>query len=889
LKKFLLLHIIFFIASSIAFSQNCTFSGIIQDAKGSPIPYSSIYIAKLATGKMANMEGKYEMNLPCGNYQIKVQCLGFETKLLNIDASSANSKKTIVLKAKSFTFGEVTVNASAEDPAYNIMRKAIVMAEYYKKQIKEYNCNIYVRSFWMVDQIPGIAKMLAKPEDLEDMKAGDISETVLEYSYKYPNKVKEKIISTRNGTGDTSKTSSDYINLNFYNIGGSQIISPLSRNAFQVYKFELMSSYNEDGITVNKIKIIPKRKGNDLMSGHLYINDQKWNINSVDVNYKQQLIDVEYKQLYVEVTKNAWMPISHEIKVKAALMGFKGHWKYIASISKIKVKTDKTVDDKIKSLVDMPLTGDAPIEQEEITPINKTPNAKLSGTEKKINDLMGKEKLTRGETMKLVRLVNKESKEEKKESGEKTELELTRDHHTEYADSAFSTNKKTWEEIRETPLSEEETTIYNQRDSLTRVQNGDTVINKKRSVIGNILFFNGTIKSKNKNSKLKIPGLFSKLSLNFNTVDGFVIRKKLFSYQRKYTKGRYYFFEPSILYAFEREEVMGKIDFNTMYNSSKRAGFYLSGGRITADFNTNQPMPNFFNSVSTLFFEENYKKLYQKDYALLGHTFDIKNGLSLNTSVEYADRTRLFNTSDFKVIDSKDVAYTINTPFNSSSDFTTGIFSDNKAFNISAKVSYTPKYFYRYKNDRKQMLYSKYPTLDITYKQGIKDVLESKGEYSFIEAGIHQSTRVDLIDKMSYYIGGGGFITNQSVYFADYKSFYTQPFYVIGESKLNSFKLLDFYKLSTNEYYLEGHFSIEDNVLLFKRLPLLNRTNLSEELYFNYLYTNLETHYYEVGYSLNKLFLMFDVEVFASFVNDTYSAFGVKLKLNFINNSTFNE
>ena len=84
---------------------------------------------------------------------------------------------------------------------------------------------------------------------------------------------------------------------------------------------------------------------------------------------------------------------------------------------------------------------------------------------------------------------------------------------------------------------------------------------------------------------------------------------------------------------------MGKLDFTSQYNLKKRGRIYFSVGKLNNDFNTEGPMPNFFNSLSTLFFTENYKKLYQKEFALVGHSFDLSNGLNLNTSVEYADRS----------------------------------------------------------------------------------------------------------------------------------------------------------------------------------------------------------------------------------------------------------
>jgi len=57
----------------------------------------------------------------------------------------------------------------------------------------------------------------------------------------------------------------------------------LSKNAFAVYEFEHISTYYEDSKAIHKIKIIPRRNGNDLMRGFIYINDKVWNIHNVDV------------------------------------------------------------------------------------------------------------------------------------------------------------------------------------------------------------------------------------------------------------------------------------------------------------------------------------------------------------------------------------------------------------------------------------------------------------------------------------------------------------------------------------------------------------------------------------------------------------------------------
>ena len=892
MKKIVFIFIAYFLTHlGFAQSGSCTFSGTILNTKGEPIPYSSIYFPKLTTGKMSNMDGNFKINLPCGKYKIKIQSLGYQTQILEIDASSSQKKK-IVLNSKSFQIKEVVIDGSAEDPAYNVMRKAIVMAKYYKKQLKAYECNIYVRDYFVVNNLPGLAKLFADKEEVAKMKAGEISETLLNYSYEFPNKISEKIISTRNARGDTSKTMSSYINLSFYNIGGTEIISPLSKSAFSVYKFELINTYIEEGITVNKIKIIPKRKGNDLMKGYLYINDNSWNINSVDVKFKAQMIDVTYKQHYSEVSENAWMPINHEILVKAKLMGFKGHYKYIASLSKIKIETDKKIDKKIETLIGQPISNENIKDSSTPKATTPAPVKKQSKTVQKISALMEKDKLTRGETLKLVRLVNKESKQERDEP---QSLEVTTNHKTEYADSAFARNDSLWQEIRAVPLSTEEAGIYKARDSLIQVKNGDTLaenrdtlMRKNRSFWNDLLFFNRTIKSKNKQSKLKVPGLLSGVGLNFNTVDGFLLSKKLFSYRRDFNKGKFIYFKPTLLYAFARKDIMGKFHFKSQYNMKKRASFFFSLGKINADFNNDAPMSNIFNSFSTLFFTDNYKKLYQKKFFNIGHAFDIKNGLSLTASLKYEDRKRLYNNSAYRFIKRKEKVYTPNTPLINKNDTSISVFKSHVSTTFNAMLSYTPKQFYRYTKNKKQLLPSAYPTFDLNYRQGLNNTFDGQTDFSFLEISMHQSTKINLIDKVSYHIGGGKFLRKNALYFADYKSFNSQPFYIIDHSDINSFRLLGFYENNVNDYFAEAHLSIEDNVLLLKRLPVLNNTNLTEGFYANYLYTGLNEHYYEFGYGLKNLFLLFDIEAFASFKNQQHNAIGLKLRLNFVGNNRTN-
>src|SRR5690606_37899369 len=53
-------------------------------------------------------------------------------------------------------------------------------------------------------------------------------------------------------------------------------ISPAHNNAFNYYKYEYQGSYMEDGVMIDKIKFWPKRSMEPTFRGTLYIAEQDW-------------------------------------------------------------------------------------------------------------------------------------------------------------------------------------------------------------------------------------------------------------------------------------------------------------------------------------------------------------------------------------------------------------------------------------------------------------------------------------------------------------------------------------------------------------------------------------------------------------------------------------
>lgn len=115
------------------------------------------------------------------------------------------------------------------------------------------------------------------------------------------------------------------------------------------------------------------------------------------------------------------------------------------------------------------------------------------------------------------------------------------------------------------------------------------------------------------------------------------------------------------------------------------------------------------------------------------------------------------------------------------------------------------------------------------------------------------------------------------MHFSEYKHFNTQSLPVMVSGFGKSFQLLDFYKYSTDDQYLEGHLHYKSRLLLLKRLPVISKRIWTENLYVNYFNTSSLHNYLELGYGFGNIIALGNLGVFVSFEDGKYQATGVKV------------
>ena len=872
MRKTITLLLILIIGTT-AHAQNL--SGTITDTQGNPIAFANIYVSALKTGTTTNVEGEYQLPLPRGEWNVLFQYLGYtsQSHKVTINGETDNKEMDVCLQSRHYQIKEIKVLASGEDPAYYVMRKAIAMGSYYQNQVSEYSCKVYLKGSGKLTKIPALLKRKLAKEGIKKGKTF-VTENISKIHFQLPDKLKQEVLSMRSSGDDNNTSPNSLITANLYNTRDNGFISPLDKTALSVYSFKLESVFEDQGRIINRIKVIPKRKGKDLFKGILNIAENYWNIHSADLTLKMPMTDVRMRQIYAPIENNVWMPVSFDFDIAFKGFGLGMKYLYVAAIKEYQITLNPALDHTI-------ITKTQQYEQKQqevmdsITASVTNKRETLSSSERKrqetIKKLIDKQDLTNGQMHKLDRLMRRSAKK----TAPPTPLEIEV-RHVKISKDARDKDSTFWNQFRSIPLTQDENKSFKEKKSNVKRNDSLKQVRKKFKIHHLITGHYYRLKDGKERVSITTPSFIDPTSLSFNTVDGFNYRFNA-HFRWRDSLGREIFIKPQAKYAFARKHLDGSLFCSYHYSGKKRARITLEGGTTSQDFNGSTGISPFLNSITTLLLKENHLKLYQKEFVKLTHKTDIINGMELRTGLEWANRRQLINNSSFNISNPKDREYSSNIPRGSSPDMV----QNHKALVFSATLEYTPRYHYSMYPSGKVMRYSNYPTFALHYRKGMKNTLGSDTSYDFVEASIRQNTELGFNDILSYKIKAGTFMNRPPSYFADYHHFSTNKPYLMMRATMDTYRLIPYYEMSASQRFLEGHLQLSSDRLLLKRFPILNNSlALQEKIFTSYLCQPGFKNYWEIGYGLSQIFLIMDLEVVSGFKGSKHQQTALKIKIN---------
>ncbi|MDX2172529.1 MAG: DUF5686 and carboxypeptidase regulatory-like domain-containing protein [Bacteroidota bacterium] len=331
-------------------AQTYILSGKISD-KNEALPFATIIVKGTTQGTNSNINGLYTLKLPAGKYEIIYQYVGYSKRIESIDLN-ADKTLNVILAADGIALKEVEVKAG-EDPAVPIIKKAIKKRKYYLTQLDAYTCKSYIKGLQRIDKLPKNFTKLIKltggdPSDTNQIKGVVyLSESESKYHFQKTDKEKEIMYSSK-VSGDNKAFSFNQLSdmkVNFYNnlielgnLSNRPFVSPINENAFLYYRYYLIGKIEGEGKTINKIKVVPKRKTDPCFRGIIYIQDSTWRITSSDLiltkDAKINFVDtLQVKQIYSSVVADSvWMPIALYFGFNFNAFGFSGKGYFNANI-----------------------------------------------------------------------------------------------------------------------------------------------------------------------------------------------------------------------------------------------------------------------------------------------------------------------------------------------------------------------------------------------------------------------------------------------------------------------------------------------------------------------------------------------------------------------------
>ena len=867
--------------------------GTVKNAQGDVLPYAAVIIKGTPSGTITNAEGRYEIALAPGTYEVVFQFLGFQSVQKPAVVGTGYATLDVTLEEQAFRLAEVQTKAGNEDPAYTIMRRAIAKSRFHQLQVQRFRARVYTKSSATITDLPNLAEMAFRKQLKEaerdfNFKVGVpiLNENVSEVSFSQPNTYRQKVIANRNSQGDFLNPSR-FFNVSFYSPTVSDVVSPLSPKAFAYYKFEYKGTFREQGpdgvpVEISKIQVIPRQYGEGVFRGSIFIIENTWAIHSLQLETVNN-IGLSFTIRHVcSPVKGVWMPTNQRYNVAGSYLGVKGHGQYVRSI---------TFNEFV---VNPAFVEDIQVADEKKGPPSET-LAKRDIKGKQLEDLVKKQK--EFSTKNLRQMVKEYEKQEKlARKNRKEDVTVVRDDSLVIDSLAQKRSNMFWDSLRSVPLTNAEAKSYQKYDSLKIVRTVDKVkvdSTGKRDTTrkapnrfspGQLL--SGKTWALNKQTALIYTSPITRIE--YNTVEGYAIEGALNLRYRAKVDSISRFRQIPLgewniggtgRYQFGRKQLVG---FGLASYQHKNTKVSLSGGRYLYQFNPENPISPVLNTLTTLLFEQNFAKLYQKDFVNLTVTASPFNErVMLTGSIEQAQRAELANfKEDIKPwINWRNRTFTPNRPGNAELNGTesTG-FPRHQAtvldLTASGRLGATQ---YVIRNGRRTARRDNdSPLLTVNYRKGMGDV-----DYDFLQASVAHSFETGIRSRLNYKLAAGAFLNDNKLYFPDFKHFAGNEFFLQQGDVVSGFRLLPYYQYSTGKRFAEAHVLAEFRKFLITQLTLVRLTGLKENVFVHYLYTPASKNYTEVGYGLDGLIPQvlpfFRVEVISQWQDARYKGLGFRI------------
>ena len=807
-------------------SAFCQIKGTISDDKGKPIAFANIYVKDTYVSTSSNDKGNYVLNIKkTGTYTILFQYLGYKTSVQVVNFVENQQLLNVTLIEEDLQINEVVISKK-DNLATALIRNAIANRVENSKKASKYTADFYSRGIFKVKDLP--KKFMGQKiddfdESIDSTRSGILylSETISKITFQKPDKLKEIIIASKVSGNDSGFSFNNAASANF----------DFYENTIE-FNTNAISPIASNAFGYYKFKL----EGS-------FFDENKQQINKIKVTPRR--ISEPVFEGYIYIVEDSWAIYAVDLSITGAQI-------QNPALNKLTLKQNFSYNNATKTWIKntQALDFNAGIFAFKFNGTFNYAYSNFEFPEQFAKKTFGNQILS-------------------------------------FQDNANKKDDDFWNKVRPIPLTDEESADYLKKDALQTKKKSvkylDSIDKKRNKFEFSSLLFGYSHQNSIKKRTISYKGPL--LATSFNTVQGWNT-SVAFSYNT-YNSDDHTFKDINLKlqYGFGDKAFRPTVGFRQKFNNIDKSTLALSGGNKVSQFNQNNPISNIVNEISTLFFKDNYMKLYEKNFAEIGYSREVTNGLFMSGVFEYAERKPLYNTTNYSVVNN-DKPYLSNNPLDENDYLNAGFVRSNMAkLNLFAKVSFGQKYFSR-PNGKYNVPNDAYPTVNMFYEKGFA-ASSSNLNYDLLSLSLTQTKTLSNKGELNYNIKAGTFFNADAISFVDYKHFNGNQTH-IGQSSsyTNVFNLLPYYAASTNKSYFEAHVEHNDKGFIMNKIPLLNKLKSQLVLGFHNLAVTNRQPYQEYSVGWDNLgfgkFRLFRFDYVRSYQNG-YRGDGFVFGLKFLN------
>ncbi len=285
---------------------------------GQPLPLTTVQVTGSGRSTLANEEGRFQLLLEAGDYELKFSLIGYSSKWLPVRVTDTLITLEIELPPAVIELTDVVVESRAYDKAQGIIIEAIKRKQEILRKLHDYTFDAYTRMVVWDDSKEDSSQIML------------ITEAQSTSYWEYPDRYKEVLSARRQSANIKGQFNIVVVggvlnfNKNRVDLNEWQVVTPTAEDALDYYDYYLIDSTYIDSQKIYRLEIEPRNQVDPLFIGHIQIVDSTFDVVGVDVGFNEAVDipvvnNLRYRQQFAHFQQEYWMPVEISFTANVSL------------------------------------------------------------------------------------------------------------------------------------------------------------------------------------------------------------------------------------------------------------------------------------------------------------------------------------------------------------------------------------------------------------------------------------------------------------------------------------------------------------------------------------------------------------------------------------------